>query len=106
MKPISVDDKNDTLLGEIPFCRVKNIKIDMRESEDDYNLTGMEYTRNTEEYGRDRILVCITHRYGDTYIYFPKNTSNCKTHPSAHSVPIMAFFGKKLIGQLFVQNIF
>ena len=65
MKPTSVNNKNDTLLGEIPFCRVENIKVDMRESEDDYKLTGMEYTRDTEEYARDGISVCVTDRYGD-----------------------------------------
>ena len=51
LKPTSVSSNNDTLLGEIPFCRVKNIKVDMRESEDGYSLTGIEYMRDTEEYG-------------------------------------------------------
>ena len=50
LKPASVNSNNDTLLGEIPFCRVKNIKVDMRESEDGYGLTGIEYTSDTEEY--------------------------------------------------------
>ena len=55
----------------------------MRESEDNYNLTGMEYTRDAEEYGRDRISICVTHRYGDEHICFPKNIPNCKAHPPA-----------------------
>ena len=60
-KPTSVKNNNDILLGEIPFCRVKD-KIDMRESEDDNGLTRIEYTRDKEENGRDRISVCVKRR--------------------------------------------
>ena len=81
-KSVSVKIIDDRLLGEIPFCRVED-KIDMRESEDGNGLTRRECMRDTEEYGRDGISVCVTHRYGNIHICFPKNTPHCKTHPSA-----------------------
>ena len=75
-KPISVDNKNDTI-------RVENIRIDMREPENGYNLTRVEYRKDTEEYNIDGVSVCVAHRSGDKHISFPKNTSHYKTHPSA-----------------------
>ena len=65
-----------------PFYRVKNIKVDMRESEHSYGLLGIEYMMNIEEYSVDRISVCEAHRYEDIYIRLPMNTSHYKTHPS------------------------
>ena len=51
-KPTSVKSINNTLVGEIPFCRVKD-KIDTRESEDDDVLTRIESIRDTEEHNGD-----------------------------------------------------
>ena len=81
-KSVSVKIIDNKLLGEIPFCRVED-KIDTQESEDNDILTMIESIRDTEEHNRDRIPVCVTHRYGDKCICFPKNTPHCKTHPSA-----------------------
>ena len=74
-KPTSVDNENNTLMGNTPVCRVKNIKVDMREPENNYNLTRMEYRKDTEQYIIDRVSLCVAHRSGDKHIRFPKNTS-------------------------------
>ena len=81
-KPTLVKSIDNTLVGEIPFCTVEE-KIDMRESEDVDVLTRIESIRDTEEHNGDGISVCVTHRYGDKHICFPKNIPNCKTHPPA-----------------------
>ena len=81
--PTSIDSKNNKLMGNTPLCRVKNINVDIREPEDGYNLTRMEYRKDTEQYNIDGVSVCVAHRSGDKHISFPKNTSHYKTHPSA-----------------------
>ena len=75
-EPTLVDNKNDKL-------RVENIKVDMREPENGYNLTRMEYRKDTTEFDIDGESVCVAHRPGDKHMSFPKNTSHYKTHPSA-----------------------
>ena len=55
----------------------------MRESEDSYSRTGIEYRRDTGEYDIHRISVCEVHKYRDKYMHLPMNTPHCKTHPSA-----------------------
>ena len=43
----------------------------------------MESIGDTEEHNGDGISICVTQRYGDKHICFPKNIPNCKTHPTA-----------------------